>query len=144
MLELVPPQFVAFHPLRSSCPPPHRTAKSRLPRYNRLVISTAVRYAIVSYRARLEDELPRRVLRMALFGSWARGEAHEDSDVDVLVVLSHGTSADRARAIDAGGQIGLERGLVIAPLVFTESEWAELSRRERRLVREIERDGVPV
>lgn len=68
----------------------------------------------------------------------------EESDVDVLVVLSHATGAERARAIDAGGLVGLERGLVIAPLVLTASEWAEIGRRERRLAREIERDGVHV
>jgi predicted nucleotidyltransferase len=28
-------------------------------------------------------------LRIILFGSWARGEARPDSDVDLLVVLSH-------------------------------------------------------
>ncbi len=106
--------------------------------------SAAIHAAVVSYRERLGDELPRRVLRMALFGSWARGEANEESDVDVLVVLSHATGTDRARAIDVGGRIGLERGLAIAPLVLTESEWDNLLRRERRLAREIERDGVPV
>lgn len=34
-------------------------------------------------RARLSSRYPIR--RIALFGSWARGEAREDSDVDVLV-----------------------------------------------------------
>jgi predicted nucleotidyltransferase len=105
-------------------------------------VSPAIRDAVASYRARLERELPGRVLRVTLFGSWARGEAHEDSDVDVLVVLSHATGAERARAIDAGGMTGLERGLVVAPLVLTEAEWNELVRHERRLAREIERDGV--
>jgi hypothetical protein len=38
--------------------------------------------------------------------------------------------------------IGLERGLVMAPLVLTQSEWDELLRSERRLGREIQRDGV--
>jgi predicted nucleotidyltransferase len=28
-------------------------------------------------------------LRIILFGSWARGQAHPDSDLDLLVVLSH-------------------------------------------------------
>ena len=62
--------------------------------------------------------------------------------MDVLVVLSDASGAERARAIDAGGMIGLERDLVMAPLVLTESEWNELLRSERRLGREIERDGV--
>jgi predicted nucleotidyltransferase len=111
------------------------------PRYDRTVNSEAVHEALTSYRERLERELPGQARRVVLFGSWARGEAHEDSDVDILVVLSDGAGS-RAHAIDIGGLLALERGLVIAPLVLTQSEWDELLRRERRLAIEIQRDGV--
>jgi len=113
------------------------------PRYTEKMSSAAIRDAVASYRARLEDELPGRVVRVTLFGSWARGDAHEDSDVDVLVVLAQATGRERARAIDAGGLVGLELGLVMAPLVLTQAEWDGLVRSERRLAREIEHDGVP-
>ena len=36
-------------------------------------------------KKRVELELRYPIRRMALFGSWARGEASEDSDVDVLI-----------------------------------------------------------
>jgi predicted nucleotidyltransferase len=35
----------------------------------------------------------RGVTRVRVFGSMSRGDAHEDSDVDLLVTLSPGTSA---------------------------------------------------
>jgi predicted nucleotidyltransferase len=73
----------------------------------------------------------------------ARGEAHEDSDVDVLVLLDAVTFAERAGAIDLVAQAGLDAGdWVVAPLVLASAESEELVRRERSLVREIERDGV--
>ena len=42
---------------------------------------------IVSVLRRQKDQLRRRypIHRLSLFGSWARGEAREDSDVDILV-----------------------------------------------------------
>jgi len=98
--------------------------------------------ALRLYRARLAAELPGRLERLTLFGSYARGEAHEDSDVDVLVVLDRAAHAERARAIDVGGEIGLELSLVVAPVVLTRAEWDELVRRERGIVTEIEKDGV--
>jgi predicted nucleotidyltransferase len=104
--------------------------------------SPLVREALSLYRARLERELPGRVCKMVLFGSHARGEANEDSDVDVLVVLDRATHAERARAIDAGGLVGLELLLPIAPLVLTQAGWDELAARERLLVSEIARDGL--
>jgi uncharacterized protein len=39
-----------------------------------------------------------RLLDVVLFGSWVRGQAHEESDVDLLVVLDE--VADRARERD--------------------------------------------
>ena len=48
-------------------------------------------------RARLAALYGDRLVRVVLFGSYARGEATEDSDVDVLVVLREkGSSYDEA------------------------------------------------
>jgi predicted nucleotidyltransferase len=44
---------------------------------------------------RLKDAYGDRLREVVLFGSWARGEAHEESDVDLLVVLDE--VADRVR-----------------------------------------------
>ncbi len=51
------------------------------------MVAALIREALASYRARIEQELPGRVRRVVLFGSHARGEAGEDSDVDVFVLL---------------------------------------------------------
>lgn len=102
-----------------------------------------VEHAVRAYHARLDAELPGRVRRVVLFGSWARGEAHEESDVDILVLLaSDATSRERAHAIDLGAFVGCEHRLPFAPLVLTERAWEELIQRERLLPREIARDGV--
>lgn len=94
------------------------------------------------YRQRLETELPGRVRRVTLFGSVARGEATEDSDVDVLVVLEAPSFAERRDAMNLAGELGLGNDLVLAPIVLSVDEWVELERRERSLPREIARDGV--
>jgi len=59
----------------------------------------------------------------------------------VLVVLDRATHAERARAIDEGGMVGIEMLLAIAPLVLTQAEWDNLVARERLLAEEITRDG---
>jgi predicted nucleotidyltransferase len=103
---------------------------------------SAIRETLESFRAALERDLPGRLERLLLFGSWARGEATEDSDVDVFVLLTEATAAERARSIDLGSEAAQGHGIVIAPLVMTRAEWDELVRRERLLPREILRDGV--
>jgi len=47
---------------------------------------------------RLKDAYRDRLVEVVLFGSWVRGEAHEESDVDLLVVLDE--VANRARERD--------------------------------------------
>lgn len=51
---------------------------------------------------RLEDAYGDRLVDVVLFGSWVRGEAHEESDVDLLVVLEglDDRAAERNRMVD--------------------------------------------
>jgi predicted nucleotidyltransferase len=94
------------------------------------------------YRRKLEAQLPGRVRRVTIFGSVARGEATEDSDVDVLVVVDAPSFAERQAAMNLASELGLENDLVLAPIVLSMDEWVNLERRERSLPREIARDGV--
>ena len=81
---------------------------------------------------------------LVLFGSHARGAAKDDSDVDLLVVVDGLTSAD-AREIDAMvGDILTRTDVLLSPLVLSVTRFAELRGRERRLVAEIDREGIPV
>ncbi len=50
-------------------------------------LSPVVQAALAEAREALHDLYGARLLRLVLYGSHTRGEAHEESDVDVLVVL---------------------------------------------------------
>ncbi len=52
-----------------------------------LSVRPSVQAALGEVRAALERLYGDRLVKVILFGSHARGEAHEESDVDVLVVL---------------------------------------------------------
>lgn len=101
-----------------------------------------LRETFADFRAACEREWPGKLERLVLFGSWARGEANEDSDVDVLVLLREATFSERSRAIELLATAAFVHRLVLAPLVLTCAEWDELERRERLLPREITRDGI--
>ena len=44
--------------------------------------------AVRKFRMRVEEELADNLIEMKLFGSKARGDAREGSDVDILVIIS--------------------------------------------------------
>jgi len=76
----------------------------------------------------LADQLGDRLVRVLLYGSWARGEARPDSDVDILVVVSKLGADDRRY----GGSLSdlaanwFERGgRVVTIRAVTESEISE-------------------
>lgn len=86
-----------------------------------------------------------RVVALRLFGSYARGDATEDSDVDCLVLLDPmDRDADRAitdLAADLTWQIA---GVVISPMTMSVEEFETWKALERRTPLEIEREGIPL
>lgn len=98
--------------------------------------------------AELARELRQRygqaVREVRLFGSFARGGAHEDSDVDVDVVLDHADFDTRRKLIDLATEVGLPHDLLLSPTVFDRETYERWRAQERPLVMDIERDGVPL
>lgn len=107
----------------------------------------AVTAAILRFRALLEHRFGSRLGELVLFGSHATGSAHEDSDVDVLVVIDGLTPTERAEVMDLATEAdAADRAawVGLAPLPYSTEQAAELRGRERRLFRDIDRVGVPV
>jgi predicted nucleotidyltransferase len=86
--------------------------------------------------ALLGDDL----LGLTLFGSRARGEGHEESDLDVLVLVRRADREVRRRVLDAAADVDFVTGLRISPLVLDEAAFA----RSFPLRDAVVRDGVPL
>ena len=107
-------------------------------------LGPAVKTALDAYARALRDRFGARVSEMVLFGSHARGTAHEDSDVDVLVAIDLLTDAERAEAIDLAYWVD-NRALDwvgLSPLVYSTQQVAQLRHGGRRLLRDIDDEGV--
>jgi predicted nucleotidyltransferase len=80
-----------------------------------------------------------------LFGSRARGEGHEYSDLDVALIVGAGSRrAYRHRLSDLAFDVGLAHGVELAPLVIEQSQLEELRSRERRIAHDIDVEGIPL
>ena len=84
------------------------------------------------------------VIDIRLFGSFARSNAHEDSDVDVAVVLEDAGWSTRRDIIDLAADIGLEHDLMLSPTVFDRVTYERWRAQDRALVRDIETEGIRV
>lgn len=90
-----------------------------------------MRVNLKSLMAELKEGLQalygQRLRGVYLFGSYARGEADEESDVDVLVVLddyeSYGAEVERTGML--GAELSLRYGVSVSKVFLRESEWRD-------------------
>jgi predicted nucleotidyltransferase len=102
-----------------------------------------VRALLGELAARLRERFGDRLVRLTLFGSYARGEADPiESDVDVLVVVRDMTLEERRLIVQTAVEIGCRHEFQLSALCLTAERFDKLVQDERLLAREIERDGI--
>lgn len=81
-----------------------------------------------------------------LFGSVARGEEDQGSDIDIVVVLEDGSdpSSKEEAIADASVEIARRFGNKLSPIVVTESEFERKRRAKKGVWRDIVAEGVEV
>lgn len=82
------------------------------------------------------------VVDIRLFGSYARSSAHEESDVDIAVVLDEAGWEVRRDVIDLATDVGLAHGLSLSPTVFDRAAYERWRAQGRPLTRAIEQEGI--
>ena len=112
----------------------------------RPVVPPFVNEALGRFREALRVRFEGRLVECVLFGSYARGEAHEDSDVDVLVAIDGLTDVERREVIDLAYREGRAQDELVglSPLVYSTADAARMRSGGRRLFRDIDREGVPL
>ena len=96
------------------------------------------------YRKALSERHPGTVLRMVIYGSKARGDAREDSDLDVLLVVRDGSGHLKLPLREIGYELAATSEVVPSILAYTREEWDDRKRRGYPFQKIVERDGVSV
>jgi len=106
-------------------------------------IPQEIRALLAELASRLRERYGERLVRLTLFGSYARGEADPvESDVDVLVVVHDMTLEERREIVQIAVEIGCRQETQVSALCLTAERFDKLVQDERLLAREIERDGI--
>jgi predicted nucleotidyltransferase len=85
----------------------------------------------------------KKLKNVILYGSWARGEAGPESDIDLLVVLQGEIIPGREidRMLDLITDLNLEHTVLLAVLPVSESEYIKVN---SPLLLNIRREGVTI
>ena len=107
-----------------------------------LPLPTSLRPALSAYADREARRFGNRLRFVRLFGSWARGEAHEESDIDVAVVVDGLVFAEWLLSVGDAADVALETSVFLSPFVVSGERFDELLRRERRIAADIMSEGI--
>ena len=99
---------------------------------------------------KVAQELKQRLAAQAslvdfrVFGSRARGDADEASDMDVFVEVESLTPEVKERIHELAWEVGFKHFMVISPLVVSRHEVEKTALRSSPIIRNITREGVAV
>jgi predicted nucleotidyltransferase len=97
-----------------------------------------------AYRKGIESKHPQVVHEMLIYGSKARGQAHAESDLDVLLIVKNEARRLKRELRRIGYMLAASSDVLPSILAYTEEEW-ESRRRNRSAFRQaVERNAVRV
>ena len=97
---------------------------------------------ILSYLKILRKKYQDKILQVVLFGSAARGEADEESDIDILVVLKNGNNKLKDEISMASFEPILDNNVILSPIVMDRRTFEWHKRYKDPLYNSIKRDGI--
>jgi predicted nucleotidyltransferase len=77
-----------------------------------------------------------------LFGSYARGEETEYSDIDILLIVKEYDYRLRSKLSSLSSDYSLEKDVLISPVLTDLNAWRKNKRCETLLYQEIQKDGI--
>lgn len=97
--------------------------------------------ALKEFTTQLYESYPHEIEQIILFGSMARQDAGEGSDVDVLVVTKSNNRLLKNEITDLAFEIILKYGVDIEPVIFDKMEWARLTKKPTSFVHCVLNEG---
>ena len=121
---------------------PRTLYNARMPREKASSVEQGVADALADFARLVRERFGEAVIDIRLFGSHARSAAHEESDVDVAVVLEEAGWDIRREIVDLAADIGLAHDLMLSPTVFDRETYERWRAQDRPLIRDIDTEGI--
>jgi uncharacterized protein len=98
--------------------------------------------ALRNLKAALARDFP--LVELRLFGSKARGDSSQESDIDVLVVLEDYDWDTKMAVVDLCTDISINHGVLLTPVLYSRAEYNSGPTRATPFYQAVAREGVPI
>ena len=96
------------------------------------------------YRQALSQRHPGAVTRMVIYGSKARGEAHAESGLDLLLIVKDEVGHLKRQLRRIGYDLAAASDVFPSILAYTEEEWESRRRSGSSFRKAVERNAVAI
>lgn len=110
----------------------------------RYSLTSQEQQALKRFKTTLQPLLTDNLLSLRLFGSRARGEGTEESDLDVLIVLRNKDRALCRRIVAEALEIDLAYGVNLSPIILSAAEYQQNKDIDTPFYRNVEQEGQPL
>ncbi len=100
------------------------------------------RLGVSIFIIKVKKLLGRRLLELRLFGSKARGDFDDESDIDILVVIDSNDWKLKEKICAITADANIEYGCNISPVIYTRKEHEKNKYFRTLFIQEIEREGI--
>ena len=97
-----------------------------------------------AYREALNKKHPGTIQEILIYGSKARGQAHAESDVDVILIVKNEAGRRKRELRRIGYLLAAKTEVLPSILAYTQEEWESRKRSGSTFRKAVERDAVRV
>lgn len=90
----------------------------------------------------LTDLYPEQIVSIDLFGSKARGDSKQDSDIDLLIIVQDRDSIDRNKIYDYVLDAELNYGINISLKIYNKDEYNKLVQMNIPFTTNVQKEGI--
>ena len=99
---------------------------------------------IVEFKQKLNQKNPGAILEVIIYGSKARDDAREDSDIDLLVITKNEDRRLTKEIRDIGYELELENDVTLSIQIFSENYMDYIRSIETQFIRNVDDQGIRV
>jgi predicted nucleotidyltransferase len=98
--------------------------------------------AIKEFYDKLLAMYPKRLDQVILFGSKARGDSHQESDIDILVVVDNSDWRFRHTISDIASDVSLNYDVLIGPKVISRDRWHWMKQKRFSFYKNVSNEAI--